>query len=137
MAFRWRGISGSAIAARTAFVDREAEPTVIALPAPVPAPTVVKPAAVKRPAVKPAAESLLFAVAAERPTRGDRKRFKYESATAAETAARRIVTGRGGAMSLWLYDGENQPVEIAVVLRDALDKVWTQVTARPDQRSYL
>lgn len=140
MAFQWRGISSSSVAARTAFVDREPPPPVLYLAyeppavAPTPAPVEDKPQ--RKPAAR-SAEKLFFAVAEEQPTRGDRKRFKYTSADDAERAARRIVRGRGGSMGIWLHDEKQSPLEVATVLRDSLDRVWTQVNAKPGDRAFL
>lgn len=140
MAFCWRGISSSSVAARTAFVDREPAPAVILLTYERPqAPAEPVPPVAAKPKRQPkrAAETLLFAVAEEQPTRGDLRRFKYTSAVDAERAARRIVTGRGGSMGIWLHHEKSFPVEVATVLRDSLDRVWTEVHAKPGQRAYL
>lgn len=92
-----------------------------------------------------------FAVAQEAPGRNDEKKFKYTSADAAEKAARTLIKGKGGEVSIWvrktrqshspslakglqgpvldLYDGGKL---IAIVLKDSLDRVWTQVLAGPN-----
>ena len=97
-----------------------------------------------------------FAVALEQPGRNDERKFKYETAEQAEQAARRYVTGRGGEMSIWVKatrDSRSMSLSkaieaptlqvyargdhVATVIRDALDRVWTQVSAAPGQRCFL
>lgn len=95
----------------------------------------------------------MFAVAQEQPGRNDEKKFRHATAEAAEAAARTLIKGKGGEISIWvrktrpsrspslvkgieapvleLYDGGR---EIAVVLKDSLDRVWTQVLAGPNSK---
>lgn len=98
----------------------------------------------------------MFAVSLEAPGRNDEKKFRYPTADAAEKAARTLIKGRGGEISIWvrktrpskgyshvpgieapvldLYDGGR---EIAVVLKDALDRVWTQVITAQGEECFL
>lgn len=80
----------------------------------------------------------MFAVAQERPKTP--AKFTYKTAEAANEVARRFVTGRGGEIAIWQALDPNlvaRPVEIAIVLKDALDRVWTQVNACPGQQAWL
>ena len=98
------------------------------------------------PAIPAPTEPSRFAVAAEQPSdRKDAAKYKYATAELAEQAARRLVTGRGGSTAIWRApanavrkgDLHGQVSEVAVVLRDNLDRVWTQVGARPGDYAFL
>ena len=90
-----------------------------------------------------------FAVALEQPDHRNHAKFKYATAELAERHARAIVKGGlQSEMSIWREGERTQligrahtraalPEHVATVIRDALDRVWTQVSAAPGQRCFL
>lgn len=88
--------------------------------------------------------NISFAVSVEQPflTGKDVAKFKYASAEAAERAARKVVALKGGEMSIWTSQpltikGRRYSQLVATVLKDALDRTWTQVVAGPGQQAFL
>lgn len=90
-----------------------------------------------------------FAVALEQPDHRNHAKFKYATAEIAERHARAIVKGGlKSEMSIWREADAHTPTLgklsrvaypelVATVMRDALDRVWTQVSAAPGQRCFL
>lgn len=78
-----------------------------------------------------------FAVAADRPNQKSGARYKYASAEAAEAVARRLVLTLGQDMAIWRQVEGRWPECVATVLRDPLERIWTQVYAAPGQPCFL
>jgi hypothetical protein len=78
----------------------------------------------------------MFVVADRKPARTAKVRG-YPTADAAEKAARRIVRMTGKDIGIWLRVDSGISREVACVVRDALDRVWTDVLAAPGQQTFL